>query len=491
MLFTAPLFKILNGENRRAGLKIRGYVDDGLLTSVAASENEAASKASRSICYGKKVKKWVYENGLSFDLGKFEAIHFSRKRNLPNPSIHLRIGEETELVVTPVPKSSALRWLGVYFDSRLSFVNHAEKMAAKGRLAATGLRMLTKTTWGVEAEVMRRAVNSCILPILAYAAPAWWPGKTRINKAGHTIQNGVERHCKKLSLAQNIALRAILPVWRTTPVAVLQLEAGIPPIHHTLNHLCLLASLRLHRLEPKHPLRLRTKDEIHGRSPTRLERLAKLCEPKIEYSNPLAALEPWEANILGSQSYLDASGGTGNKKVAAENVKKWIKKAGPLDMLLYTDGSQEYDKAGNPSGTGAGWVIEWVGSWFSKGGTALGTTQEVYDAEAFAMTRGLEIALESPMARHAPAICICLDNLSVAKNAGKIPNGSSQATFIKFRELAKLWLAKKGKMLTVQWILENKGIKGNELADLEAQRYASKAVNPRSCIAQSLSNAKQ
>lgn len=126
--------------------------------------------------------------------------------------------------------------------------------------------------------------------------------------------------------------------------------------------------------------------------------MAKLCEPKIEYSNPLAAIEPWEANILGLQSYLDASGGTGNKKVAAENVKKWIKKAGPFDMLLYTDGSQEYDKTGNPSSIGAGWVIEWVGSWFRKEGTALGTMQEVYDAEAFAMTRGLEIALESPMA---------------------------------------------------------------------------------------------
>ena len=66
------------------------------------------------------------------------------------------------------------------------------------------------------------------------------------------------------------------------------------------------------------------------------------------------------------------------------------------------------------------------------------------------------------MARHAPAICICLDNLSVAKNLGKIPNGSSQATFIKFRELAKLWLAKEGKTLTVQWIPVHEGIKGNK-----------------------------
>ncbi len=70
-------------------------------------------------------------------------------------------------------------------------------------------------------------------------------------------------------------------------------------------------------------------------------------------------------------------------------------------------------------------------------------------------------------------------------------NGSSQATFIKFCELAKSWLAKGGKTLTVQWIPGHEGIKGNEIADSEARRYASKAVDPRTCIAQSLSNAKR
>lgn len=86
MLFTAPLFKILNGENKRAGLKIQRYVDDGLLTFVVTSKNEAAVKLQEIFAIA---EKWVYENGLSFDLGKFEAIHFSRKQNLPNLSIHL------------------------------------------------------------------------------------------------------------------------------------------------------------------------------------------------------------------------------------------------------------------------------------------------------------------------------------------------------------------------------------------------------------------
>lgn len=115
-------------------------------------------------------------------------------------------------------------------------------MIAKGRLAATGLYMPIKITQEVEVEVMRKTVNSYILPILAYAILAWWLGKTRINKAGQTIQNGVERHCKKLDLTQNIALCVILPFWHTTPIAILQLKAGIPHINHILNHLCLLAS---------------------------------------------------------------------------------------------------------------------------------------------------------------------------------------------------------------------------------------------------------
>ena len=90
------------------------------------------------------------------------------------------------------------------------------------------------------------------------------------------------------------------------------------------------------------------------------------------------------------------------------------------------------------------------------------------------------------MARHAPAIHICLD-----KNAGQIPNGSSQSTFIKFRELAKTWLAKEGKTITVQWIPGHEGIRGNEIADTEARLHAKMPVNPQGRVTQSLSNARR
>lgn len=76
--------------------------------------------------------------------------------------------------------------------------------------------------------------------------------------------------------------------------------------------------------------------------------------------------------------------------------------------------------------------------------------QEIYNIEVFTITCSLEIALKSSMAQHMPAICIYFDNLSIAKNAKKILNGFSQAMFIKFYELAKLWLAKEEKTVIVQ-----------------------------------------
>lgn len=64
-------------------------------------------------------------------------------------------------------------WLGIYFDSRLSFSDHVAKMASKSWKAAAGLSMLVKTTRGVKAIIIQKAVNACILPILSYRTPAW------------------------------------------------------------------------------------------------------------------------------------------------------------------------------------------------------------------------------------------------------------------------------------------------------------------------------
>ena len=122
-LFTAPLFKLFSLTAREPGVAIRGYVDDGLLTCRAKKEEFSATRIAAAF---QKVEQWAFDNGMSFDPNKFEAIHFSRKQNFDNVNIQLPPSPDAPYnaeprIVKPTPKYSAMRWLGVYFDSRLSF----------------------------------------------------------------------------------------------------------------------------------------------------------------------------------------------------------------------------------------------------------------------------------------------------------------------------------------------------------------------------------
>lgn len=58
-------------------MKIGGYVDDG------RSSNVKGAKRRDKRCQIKetftKVESWATQNGMVFDLAKFEAIHFSQK----------------------------------------------------------------------------------------------------------------------------------------------------------------------------------------------------------------------------------------------------------------------------------------------------------------------------------------------------------------------------------------------------------------------------
>lgn len=123
-------------------------MDDELLTARAQKEELGAKMIESAFA---KVEKWADENCMIFDPDKFEAIYFSRRKAFPNPEIRLPLlilprHNIPERVVRPVGKKASMRLLGVFYDSRLSFKDHANKLASKGRQAASGLKMLVKRT---------------------------------------------------------------------------------------------------------------------------------------------------------------------------------------------------------------------------------------------------------------------------------------------------------------------------------------------------------
>jgi hypothetical protein len=90
---------------------------------------------------------------------------------------------------------------------------------------------------------------------------AWYPGTTRPrwNQPTKDLSSSIQHPIQRMTKAMNQSMRAILPVWKTTPIAALHRESGIPPVAQLLEARRLRFSARLKSLDEAHPLASRTR----------------------------------------------------------------------------------------------------------------------------------------------------------------------------------------------------------------------------------------
>ncbi|PCD25803.1 hypothetical protein AU210_012239 [Fusarium oxysporum f. sp. radicis-cucumerinum] len=162
LLYTEPIYRLGNPRGRF------GYADDTAILSIGDTVDETTAMASSSIA---KMVRWGAANGVSFDTKKTEVMHFSRSKLSTAPAVrHDDVEKHPE---------SALRWLGIWLDSRLSFRVHVEKWAAKAKAVAYHLRGFTNTIHGPLPSAVRSAVRACVEPVLLHGSEAWYPGRSR------------------------------------------------------------------------------------------------------------------------------------------------------------------------------------------------------------------------------------------------------------------------------------------------------------------------
>jgi hypothetical protein len=250
LLYTEPIYRLSNPQGRF------GYADDTGILCTGDTVEETAAAASRSV---EEMVRWGATNGVSFDPKKTEVMHFSRSKLETAPAI--RHGD-----VEKHPEA-AMRWLGIWLDSSLSFRAHVEKWTAKAKAVAYHLRGLTNTIHGPLPSAVRSAVRACVEPVLLYGAEVWYPGATRPrwNQPSKDRASSIGHLLRRMNKAIDQSMRAILPVWRTTPIAILHRESGIPPIAQLLEARRYRFSARLKSLDEAHPLAKRT---LPPRQPT-------------------------------------------------------------------------------------------------------------------------------------------------------------------------------------------------------------------------------
>ena len=188
-----------------------------------------------------------------------------------------------------------------------------------------------------------------------------------------------------MSSALNIALRAILPVWKTTPLLTLHCEAGIPPVAQLLQTRRLQASARLHALDPQHPLVTRaTNTSRLRRRPTYKTRLQRTYLLLPECTRP----------ILTSRSYS-----TPTQRLAKEEEAVRFKARQQTltndSIMVFSDGSMDPNNA-----VGYGYIAFRGSSNIAivQGKGRLGPA-EVIDAEVVGALQGLRAVKRLPQAQ--------------------------------------------------------------------------------------------
>ncbi|KJZ68988.1 hypothetical protein HIM_11629 [Hirsutella minnesotensis 3608] len=440
LLYTEPIYRLGNPEGRF------GYADDTAILCVGQSLEQTSQKASE---YLQELVNWGAANGISFDPEKTEVMHFSPRRRETKPPVrHADVEKQPE---------TAMRWLGLWLDRKLTFKTHVEKWTAKAQTVANHIRSLGNTRRGALPRAMQRAVRACVEPILLFGVEAWYPGPTSPSWRQPTVQgpSRIQQLLRKMSKALVQAVRAILPTWKTTRIAVLHRESGIPPVRQLLEGRRIRFSARIKSLDHAHPLAKRT-IEIAPRPIIKCVKLKYQLPPKafptrLRRTNKLLAncqrpvLVPRKYNNETLQPLQNAS-----KEDSANDFLDWLRSIPPSTLIVYSDGSL------SPSGAaGYGFTVHQNGHSNRQGAGRLGPA-EVFDAEAKGALEGLKAALRLPSSAR-QRIVVCLDNIAAAKCLRGKPSDSSQRVFRTFQALARTH----GKT-EVRWIPGHTEIPGNE-----------------------------
>src|SRR6195952_500324 len=209
ILYTLYLADLLNQDRT---LRF-GYADDILIYRASHDLDDNVAQLANDV---RAIFEWGDEHRIAFAPEKIEMIHITTKNGGYAPPIVVDDRITIPCIVTARDgEQPALRWLGVWFDRKLSFKRHVGERAGKARLVAQHIRNLGRVANGPPASALRKAVVTCVLPSALFGTEAWYAGRTKPCQKSvrpATVSTRLGGHIDLIHKTIPLAARGVLPV---------------------------------------------------------------------------------------------------------------------------------------------------------------------------------------------------------------------------------------------------------------------------------------
>lgn len=188
------------------GVQLVGFADDIAVTARAKSEVLLSNLANRGL---QRVSNAMENLGLKLAPDKTEAVLLTKRRKIR--PIELNIQE------TSISLSKALKYLGVWFDTKMTFGVHVNEVVLKVEKTVAALTKLMPNIGGPRSS-KRKILSSVAHSQILYGAPVW-----------HSVIDNRKLLQKLTSIQRQMALR-ICSSYRTVSAEGACVVAGIAPI---------------------------------------------------------------------------------------------------------------------------------------------------------------------------------------------------------------------------------------------------------------------
>lgn len=409
-------------------IKFLLYADDLIIyrSGTKSTGNETALQS----CID-SIENYSLLNGFQFSLEKTSTIHFCKKRNCYFPKLYFE-----NLVVKDVRQ---IKFLGMIFDSRLSWRNHVNEVKAKCNIRMNVIKVLSNIKWGSNRDQLLKMVQCLILSVVEYGCHLYDSASTNVLKV--------------LDPLLNTGIRLATGAFRTSPISSLLCEAGFMNLSTIRKFRTILFYLKIHEFPDSFLYKSLILNHRKKNFPTDFLTRAKNiiddieCEPSI-ICKRFPCLNPLDLNKIS----IDLSMYLFTRKDRANHVIrmkfKEVESSYLNCLFIYTDGSKSSD--------GSGYAVVLPNKNII---VMTNTLESIYSIESKAILKACKLANEMGLDCD---VVIASDSLSAINAIFSPANNDSLILAIKSEVL------KYNKKMTFLWVPAHTGIHGNEIADENA-----------------------